>query len=876
MCQYGSISGYKYQDSDTDGNITGEDTLSGWEILLSGDSNSSQLTDENGYYVFAGLLSGNYIVTEAENLDKQPFLQTYPGGIYDITLSDSENRENIDFANADSSLCDVSEASRQCINENESEVSYEYNFAFCGENYTQTELDPNCACEQTDTPNECISDGLRQHDYTYNFEYCGQDYSDNVIDSDCDCMASEISRECVGFEQAQVEYGYNFDFCGQNYFETEQDLSCGSEYVCDEWQNTQCIDNGTMEQTRICTDQYQNPIQETRQISDASCDCIETEVPGQCINETERQYTFTYNFDYCIVKDPETREDLTCDTGGGGGDAESLEPGDIIINEILQNPLIVSDSYGEWFELYNTTENTIELNGCIIRDDSGDTHAIDSSLVISSLDYAILAKNGDSNLNGGIAPDYVYSGMILSNSSDQIVLECNQIEIDRVEYDNGLTFPDLNGASMILANPALDNNIGSNWCESSSIFGAGDLGTPGSLNDSCGDVQCQATETSRQCTSNGYAIVEYSWDDPLCGSDYSEQELDASCNCIETEVTGNCISETERQYTFEYNFDYCTVKDPETREDLTCAEPTPEPEDIDNKQECIDADYYWYNESCHAQQAECDDYAAESECSNASCFWYNNICHNTEEPAQSSGGGGVIVNAILNETIIVKNITQTSATIEWMTNYFSTSRVIYSAQTEPHDFDANDNLGDLPVYGFAHTSPEYDNNPMVTYHSVTITGLTPGTVYYFHAISHASPDIISQQHTFLTSGVAGATTTEQSKQEKINDLKQQIAQLQQAILELQAKANQLALEPESQPEPETTPEPTEQTITIPWISLSAKQNPTLILISKINLFLSTKIGEALIISLILFPCLFLISRFSVILRRLIVAEESRS
>jgi len=42
---------------------------------------------------------------------------------------------------------------------------------------------------------------------------------------------------------------------------------------------------------------------------------------------------------------------------------------------------------------------------------------------------------------------------------------------------------------MALANPALDNNVGTNWCTASTSYGAGDLGTPGAAND-CPAPEC--------------------------------------------------------------------------------------------------------------------------------------------------------------------------------------------------------------------------------------------------------------------------------------------------------------------------------------------------------------------------------------------------
>jgi hypothetical protein len=96
---------------------------------------------------------------------------------------------------------------------------------------------------------------------------------------------------------------------------------------------------------------------------------------------------------------------------------------------------------------------------------------------------------GDMGTNGGVNIDYVYgTSWFLANGADEVVLECSGTEIDRVEYDGGPNFPDPTGASMNL-NPnnlnGTDNDTGSNWCESTSTYGDGDLGTPGAANDAC-------------------------------------------------------------------------------------------------------------------------------------------------------------------------------------------------------------------------------------------------------------------------------------------------------------------------------------------------------------------------------------------------------
>ncbi len=99
LCQYGSISGCKYSDINKDGNISGEEKLSGWEIKLNNDDNLSQLTDDSGCYQFSGLAPGAYTVSEGGKTGVISE-QTYPaGGFYNINLAEGESAINKDFGN---------------------------------------------------------------------------------------------------------------------------------------------------------------------------------------------------------------------------------------------------------------------------------------------------------------------------------------------------------------------------------------------------------------------------------------------------------------------------------------------------------------------------------------------------------------------------------------------------------------------------------------------------------------------------------------------------------------------------------------------------------------------------------------------------------
>ncbi|NOX47964.1 MAG: PKD domain-containing protein [Chlorobi bacterium] len=161
---------------------------------------------------------------------------------------------------------------------------------------------------------------------------------------------------------------------------------------------------------------------------------------------------------------------------------------DIMITEVMQNPSAVNDTDGEWFELFNTTANPIDLNGWIIRDNGTNLDTIKSSVIVPAQGFVTLGKNADPLLNGDYTCDYQYSsGFFLGNSSDAIILlRPDSTFVNMVEWDNGVEFPDPNGASMVFTGTVSDdNNVGAMWTtatlrEPSYVGATGDLGSPGS------------------------------------------------------------------------------------------------------------------------------------------------------------------------------------------------------------------------------------------------------------------------------------------------------------------------------------------------------------------------------------------------------------
>ncbi len=148
---------------------------------------------------------------------------------------------------------------------------------------------------------------------------------------------------------------------------------------------------------------------------------------------------------------------------------------DLLITEIMANPDAVSDGNGEWFELFNPTNESIDLSGITLSDDTGNSTVLsaDASLLVNPGSYFVLARNGDSASNGGFEADYVYSNFALRNSSDQIVFSNDSGELLRFDYGSGFV---PRGSSMELIDSVM---LLENFAQSATAYGLGDLGTPG-------------------------------------------------------------------------------------------------------------------------------------------------------------------------------------------------------------------------------------------------------------------------------------------------------------------------------------------------------------------------------------------------------------
>lgn len=183
-----------------------------------------------------------------------------------------------------------------------------------------------------------------------------------------------------------------------------------------------------------------------------------------------------------------TSEQPTVASGGARLDLQAAAGPTLVINEIMPNPAGVADELGEWFEVYNAGSTPIDLQNYRIASNNDAVHVINQSVVVPAGGYAVLARNGDPAVNGGVTANYSYAQQTfnLNNSAtDWLAVRApDGATVDSVHW--GTTSPP-NGASRGVIDPAADNTLMSgtsaNWSTQTSVYGLGDKGTPGAVNN---------------------------------------------------------------------------------------------------------------------------------------------------------------------------------------------------------------------------------------------------------------------------------------------------------------------------------------------------------------------------------------------------------
>lgn len=163
-------------------------------------------------------------------------------------------------------------------------------------------------------------------------------------------------------------------------------------------------------------------------------------------------------------------------------DSSDIIDGGVVINEINYNSL---DSFDpdDWVEIYNSSNETIDLGSWLLKDDKDD-HIFTIPLNTLLLPNQYLVFCTDTIKFTALFPDvnpyYGDLGFGLGGGGDIVRLfDYNGLLVDIVEYDDIApwdTLADGSGPTLELNHPSLDNSLGESWSASQGY------GTPGAVN----------------------------------------------------------------------------------------------------------------------------------------------------------------------------------------------------------------------------------------------------------------------------------------------------------------------------------------------------------------------------------------------------------
>lgn len=162
----------------------------------------------------------------------------------------------------------------------------------------------------------------------------------------------------------------------------------------------------------------------------------------------------------------------------------NLTPGHILITEVMPDPAKVADTRGEWFEIYNTRTEDVNLASLIVRSEggtAGEKYIVTTDAIIPARGFFVFGRSTDTALNGGFNANLAWgTALSLGNTSDYLRLEMpdgtllaglawsSSVSGASLEVHGG-TLPSI-GPDDLAATPV---NL---------VYGLGDRGTPGALN----------------------------------------------------------------------------------------------------------------------------------------------------------------------------------------------------------------------------------------------------------------------------------------------------------------------------------------------------------------------------------------------------------
>lgn len=182
------------------------------------------------------------------------------------------------------------------------------------------------------------------------------------------------------------------------------------------------------------------------------------------------------------------------------GEVRSIQKplaGELVITEVMTDPKAVSDTEGEWFEIY--AANSVDLNDLEIGVNTTSPDVVRSTdcIHLEKGTYGLIARNTDPAVNGGL-PYVTYKTKVsLTNSNSTLAIRSGALLIDQVTWTTSTS----GRATQLnpMTTDAVSNDDPANFCPAEGMYGeGGDFGSPGAENPACGASATQCFDPDSQ------------------------------------------------------------------------------------------------------------------------------------------------------------------------------------------------------------------------------------------------------------------------------------------------------------------------------------------------------------------------------------------
>jgi len=105
-------------------------------------------------------------------------------------------------------------------------------------------------------------------------------------------------------------------------------------------------------------------------------------------------------------------------------DASTARPatsGEVLVNEVHNDPEAVADALGEWVELRNLTADTLDLSGYALADEGRNLATLPDGTLIGPNGFLVIGRSMEPGENGGASVDLVPDGLFTLNNAVKIL-----------------------------------------------------------------------------------------------------------------------------------------------------------------------------------------------------------------------------------------------------------------------------------------------------------------------------------------------------------------------------------------------------------------------------------------------------------------------